>query len=98
MKSFLLSRWRGEAPLKTVFWRDMLAVGTILNILAASIAITLLIFEVDSLIALVVYLAPLPWNLFLFFSVWRCAENTTEAGAWGAKIGAVLWLTLSIVI
>ena len=32
---FFVRRWRGLVPLSVLFWRDMLAVGTFVNVLAA---------------------------------------------------------------
>ena len=94
-KSFLLSRWRGEVPLETVFARDMLIEGTLINILAAASGILLLVFGTPTPICVLIYFAPLPWNLFLFLSVWRSAEN---AGAVGAKLGAVLWFMVMLAL
>ena len=42
-QGFIARRWRGDVPLRTVFWRDMLGVGTAVNVLftfAALIAAT----------------------------------------------------------
>jgi hypothetical protein len=94
LKSFFLSRWRGEAPLPVVFWRDMIAVGTAVNIVAAMTALILLAAEMTTAIVLAVYFAPLPWNLFLFFSVWRSAENTPGSAASLAKAAAAVWVVI----
>ncbi len=97
-RSFLLSRWRGEAPLGIVFWRDMILVGTALNIAAALAAVLLLAADAPTPLALLVYFAPLPWSIFLFFAVWRCAEKAGGPDAITAKIGAMIWLVVVIVL
>lgn len=94
IKSFVLSRWRGEAPLPTLFWRDMIIIGTALNAVAFLTAVLLLAFEVPTAIAVLVFFAPLPWNLFLFFSVWRSTNISKEPGAMLMKAGAAVWLVL----
>lgn len=94
VKSFLLSRWRGEAPLPTLFWRDMIIIGTALNAVAFLAAVLLLAFEAPTTIAVLVYFAPLPWNLFLFFSVWWSTNVSEEPGAMLMKVGAAIWLVL----
>jgi len=42
MTDFFRTRWRGETPLDRLFWRDMLLVGTILNIASSALALILL--------------------------------------------------------
>ena len=96
--SFLRSRWRGEVPLGIVFWRDMIGVGTALNILSAMSAMLLLAAGVGTPVVLLVYFAPVPWNLFLFFAVWRSASNTGGQNASLAKAIAAVWVLLVTVL
>lgn len=98
VKAFTLSRWRGQAPLDTVFWRDMIVLGTTLNAITALSAIGLLIAEAPTALALLVFFSPLPVNLFLFFSVWRSAGNSDGFGAVLARVGAAIWLALVTVL
>jgi hypothetical protein len=98
MKSFLLSRWRGQAPLETVFWRDMIVIGTAVNIAAACAALALLIHGAGTPTALAVHFAPAPWNLFLFLSVYRSADNAAGVNVLAAKAGAALWLVLTLLV
>lgn len=98
VKTFVLSRWRGQVPLETVFWRDMLLVGTAINLMAAASAIALLISGMPTPICLLVFFSPFPWNLFLFLSVWRSAENAKAPGALAAKIGAPLWFAVMLAL
>ena len=98
MKSFLLSRWRGQAPLETVFWRDMIVIGTAINIAAALAALALLIYGAGTPAALAVHFAQAPWNFFLFLSVHRSADNAAGANVLAAKAGAALWLILMLLV
>jgi hypothetical protein len=97
-RSFLASRWRGEAPLGAVFWRDMILVGTALNIAATLATVLLLAADAPTPLALLIYFAPLPWSIFLFVSVWRCAERAGGPDAMTAKIGAMIWLMVMIAL
>lgn len=98
MTSFLVARWRGEAPLETVFWRDMMLAGTLLNVAATAAALGLFAADVPAALALPVFLVPLPWSFFLFVAVWRSAERTGGPGALTAKIVSALWLIAMIAL
>ena len=91
LKSFLLSRWRGAAPLETVFWRDMVFAGTLLNIAAAAGAKLLTASAASPELAWLCNYAPLPANLFLFFSVWRSTDQVQAENPHLTRIGASLW-------
>jgi hypothetical protein len=98
MKSFLLSRLRGDAPLHTVFWRDMLVIGTGLNILAIAAALILVAAEAPGLWQLVAYLSPQPWNLFAFFAVWQSAGHIDDPVRSLVRMAAAAWLAIMVII
>jgi hypothetical protein len=98
MKSFVLSRWRGDAPLETIFWRDMIIVGTALNIITGLATIALLASGVPAAIALAVHLALLPWNIFLFLAVWRASERIDPSDALATRVMAAVWLLAVIIV
>jgi hypothetical protein len=85
------ARWRGEAPLGIVFWRDMLLYGTMINVVATLASLMLLAFDAPAALATAIFFLPLPWNFFLFYAVWRCAALAGLVGA-AAQILAALWL------
>jgi hypothetical protein len=96
--AFFRSRWRGEAPLAITFWRDMLLVGTTLNIPVSLMAILLDAAGAPAGVVLGVFFAMLPWNLFLFLAVWRGASKAAPVSGLVAKTGAALWLTAVSII
>jgi hypothetical protein len=98
VSGFFLSRWRGEAPLAITFWRDMLLVGTTLNIPVSLMAILLDAAGAPAGVVLGVFFVMLPWNLFLFLAVWRGASRTAPVSGLFAKTGAALWLTAVSII
>jgi hypothetical protein len=98
VKAFTLSRWRGQVPLETIFWRDMIMFGTAINAVTTLGAIGLLIADAPTALALLVFFSPLPLNIFLFFSVWRSAGNADGPGGAFAKAGAAIWLALVMML
>jgi hypothetical protein len=50
-------------------------------------------------VAIAVFLAPLPYNIFLTLVVWRTAEKSAaSAAAAFYRLGALAWLAASVVI
>jgi hypothetical protein len=95
---FFASRWRGHAPLERVFWRDMLLVGTAINVAMALIAITLLTSGAPPALAITLFLAPLPYNLFLYMGVWAAGAQARPVKAAAIRFGATLWLVASVIV
>jgi len=96
--AFLLARWRGDVSLRKALWWDMAAVGTLVNLAAALIALLLLARDVSTGVGAVVYFAPLPYNLLLLVSVWRSAARTGGPQAATARLLAVLWFVLAVLL
>ncbi len=96
--SFFASRWRGEAPLDRLFWRDMVLFGTLLNLLTTAAAILLLGLKAPLAAVLAVHFLPLPYNIFLFASVWRTADAAGNTKAAFFRSAALLWLVAATVI
>lgn len=46
MKTFIAQRWHGLVGWRTLFWRDLLVVGTSLNLLMTGLALALLVLFV----------------------------------------------------
>ena len=87
---FISSRWRGEASAAVVYWRDILGVGSLLNLLTSFGALMLAAQGVDFLIAAAVHFILLPYNVFLVVALWRTPRRT-QIMAWTSLIwlGAV---------
>jgi hypothetical protein len=73
--AFFARRWRGEVALRVLFWRDMLVVGTMVNVCVSFAALMMFAQGLDGRWAFVVHLAPLPYNAFLLVSVWRSGQR-----------------------
>ncbi len=95
---FFQARWRGLIPLDRLFWRDMVLVGTGINLAASAAALTVLAMKMPLGAALAVHFVLVPYNVFLFLVVWRTAAAQPGALASAAQIAAATWLLLAIVV
>lgn len=89
---FLRRRWRREAPLGQLFWRDMVVVGTGINIVTTVASLIAFANGAPLWAGLAIHLLPLPYNLFLTGAVWRTADLVPEPRAGLARAGALIWL------
>jgi hypothetical protein len=96
--AFFVRRWRRQVPLGLLFWRDMAVVGTLINLGAAFVSLMALGFKADLWIAMLIFLSPMPYNIFLTAAVWRTAELVPAGEAWSARAGAAVWLALAILL
>lgn len=98
LADFFRSRWLGQVPLDRLFWRDMVLVGTAINIASSVAALILLGLKMPLGLVLAVHFAPVPYAIFLMSAVWRTAEKIGGAKASMMMLGAALWLIATIVI
>jgi len=90
---FVLRRWRGEVPLRTLLWRDLLGIGTAINLLATFTAFMAASQGAATWVAAAIHFAPLPVNVFLFAAVQRTQPRSGLASAL-----ALVWLAVMIVV
>jgi hypothetical protein len=86
-------RWRGEVPLWTLLWRDLMLVGTLVNLLFTGAGLAALAITDQIGWAVALHFAPLPWNLFLVACVWRFPPTSAVT-----RPTAVAWLIAVLVI
>jgi hypothetical protein len=76
LTTWLNRRWRGEVPAAALCWRDMLLVGTLVN-LGASFAGLMAYAQGAGLgWAVALHFGALPLNLFLLGCLWRLRERS----------------------
>jgi hypothetical protein len=90
---FLARRWRGEVSLRVLFWRDMLAVGTVVNLFATFAGLIAAASGAPMVWAVALHFAPMPYNVFLFAALWR-----RPGRPWAMVWAAAAWLALMAVI
>jgi len=90
---FFRSRWRGEAVAGTLFWRDMMFVGSFVNLLTGFAALMLVVQGTVLWLAALVHFACLPYNAFLMMALWR-TPRCSQLMRWTSLI----WLALMTLI
>ena len=95
---FLARRWHRQVPLGPLFWRDMVVIGSAVNLAAAFAALMALGFKAGLPIVLLVFHLPLPYNIFIACAVWRTADLAASRTASSARAGAALWLAAMLLI
>lgn len=83
---FFSRRWRGQVPLPVLLWRDMLGVGTVVNLTATILALAVMVQDGPDGLAVALHFLPMPYNVFLFAALWRMPDRNTLAsliaGVW----------------
>jgi hypothetical protein len=93
IQGFFVRRLNSGVRLHRLLWRDMIGIGTLVNLCSSFLAAIMLVEGVAGGYALLVHLAPLPYNLFLLLAVWRSTERTPFAIIIGS-----LWLALVTIV
>jgi hypothetical protein len=90
---FFSDRWHAQVTLRQLFWLDMLAVGTVINLFASFAALMVVALTKEAPWALVLHFLPLPYNAFLLAAIWRFPVPTL---AW--RLGASAWFVVMTVV
>jgi hypothetical protein len=93
LKTFFTQRWQGRIGWRRLFWRDLLIVGTSLNLLMTGLALALLSQDVAIQWVLLAHLLPLPYNLLIVSAIWSAPQRPAVV------LGASLcWLVLFVAV
>jgi hypothetical protein len=77
----------------------MLAIGSVVNFSTSALALLLYALGTPVWLSLGFWGLPIPYNLALFAAVWLAAARDTDAGrAWTARLVALCWLPLMLLI
>jgi hypothetical protein len=91
--NYLSRRWRGQVPLAQLLWRDIIGIGTLINLVATLLALAALTQDVPAGLAVALHFAPLPYNVFLVGALWRTPERNEFA------LGlATVWLVVMTLV
>lgn len=91
--SFIGKRWHGEASLSRLYCRDMLIVGSVINLLTGFVALMIAAQGGNLGVAAIVHFLCLPYNVFLVLALWR-TPRCSRFMAWTSLI----WLGTVTVI
>lgn len=92
-KGYFAARWCGLVPSQTLFWWDMVAIGTLLNAVAGLISLILLARGVHNGIAVAFFALLIPYNLFLLLAVWRTARESATI-----RSLAICWFACTLIL
>ena len=89
----LSALWKGELSLGQAFWEYAIAYGTIANILATIAAIAASTAGLPDVIAIAIFLLPLPYILTAVIGVVRSANRYQGPRNWAgmAKVAVIVW-------
>lgn len=93
MNTFITQRWHGRIAWRTLFWRDLLLIGTGLNLLMTGVALALLSQDAPLPWVLFAHLLPLPYNLFIVSAIGRAPQRPALVLA-----VSVCWLILFVAV
>lgn len=83
---FFSDRWRAKVNFCRLFWLDMLAVGTLINLFISFAALMLVALGGKPIWAVLLHFSTLPYNGFLLAAIWRFPAVTPAmrlaASAW----------------
>lgn len=91
--NFLRQRWQARVAWQTLFWRDLLLIGTGLNVLMTGTALVLLTQDAPMHWVLLAHLSPLPYNLLIVSALWRAPRRPSVVLAF-----SVGWLLLFVAL
>ena len=89
----MVSRWRGETAPAVLYWKDIVVVGSVINLVTSFAALMLAAQGVHLAIAVAVHFSLLPYNAFLVMALWR-TPRCSRAMAWTSA----LWLVVMMVV
>ena len=90
---YLGNRWRGQVPWPRLFWRDMLGIGTVVNLGVSFAALIWMTLGAELWVAVVLHFSPLPFNLFLFLALLRTPGRPAVCAA-----AAAGWVVLMAIV
>ncbi|MBA4096770.1 MAG: hypothetical protein C0484_08390 [Rhodospirillum sp.] len=90
----LRALWRGKLPLEVAFWHYAIFYGLIVNIIATTVAIALVLADASILLAVGVHLLPVPYSAVTALGVWRSARRFEGPVKFAnfCRVGVLVWI------
>ncbi len=90
---FFSDRWRAKVNYRRLFWLDMVAVGTLINLFISFAALMLVALGGEPIWAVLLHFSTLPYNAFLLAAIWRFPAVTPAtrlaSSAWFVAMAVV---------
>ncbi|MPZ58283.1 MAG: hypothetical protein GEU91_17680 [Rhizobiales bacterium] len=99
MSTALVRLWRGEESLARAFWEYAIVYGTLANAITTIGTFAAVAADAPAWVALVIFLLPLPYNVFVVVAVWRSAVRYQGPHEWSvlARIAVIVWALIACV-
>jgi len=91
--AFFSNRWHAKVNLRRLFWLDMLAVGTLINLFASFAGLMVMALVKEPAWAIFLHFSTLPYSAFLIATVWRFPAVTTAM-----RLVAIAWFAAMAVL
>ena len=98
LRRYITDRRENRVAMPVLLWRDMFLIGMTLNLIFLALAVTAAALSLPDWAALLIFLLPLPYNLFIWSSVWRKGGVMSALECCVSRSIASLWLGASLVI
>jgi hypothetical protein len=89
--------WRGGLPLGRALWAWGILGGGVISLFATLFALMLVAAGAPAWLAVLVFAAPIPWNLVLLVGVWRSAGRP-EVSRGAANLARMIILAWVVVL
>jgi len=96
MAGFVKRLWAGDLPLRQAIWEYAVFYGLLINVLTDVLFYALLINDANSVLVVLAFALPIPYNIFVIVAVWRSAgrypgpERLRDL----ARLGTVVWIVV----
>ena len=98
MRDAIRHRLSGELPLSQVFFHDMLAIGSMVNIAIGLCAFAMIAADWPIWLPVATFLVPQLYNIILLIAVWRSASRGRSLSADLVKVAAMVWFVIMIFV
>lgn len=95
---FFSERISSRVALRTLFWRDMIAVGTTFSLACLAVSLLLAASEAPIWLVVLVFILPLPYNAFMWHCVWQAANGHQTFDKLVIRAAATAWLLVVVFV
>ena len=92
--------WTGERPLRHVFWHYAVGYGLLVNLVTQLAFLAVLLNDASLVLAVLAFVLPVPYNVFVVVAVWRSADRYQGSKTWAdlACVATVIWMVVLTVV
>ena len=96
MKGLVKRLWAGDLPLRQLIWEYAVFYGLLINVLTDVLFYALLVNDANSVLVVLAFALPIPYNIFVIVAVWRSAGRYPgqERSRDLARLGTVVWMVV----